>query len=144
MEEVLRKAQDPPWEAVLRMTIGFLLLPIVAVWHDGRAGGGGLLLGFLLVLIMLRVLPAVARRVIPFSADLQQHWFMRRQLAKRYDSYQWQKLFWFGIGLTIYLLLFDDRGTVEMLLASACLVGGGLGVLLWRRVARDGQASCQP
>ncbi len=57
---------------------------------------------FLALLIGLRVVPAVLRELLPFSAEAKQIWFDRRQIAKRYDSYQWQKLFWVGLGLLPY------------------------------------------
>ena len=57
---------------------------------------------FLALLIGLRVGPAVLRKVLPFSAEAKQIWLDRRQIAKKYDSYQWQKLFWVGLGLLPY------------------------------------------
>lgn len=51
---------------------------------------------------MLRLVPAVLRRIFPFSSEAKDLWFQRRNLGKRYDSYQWQKLFWLGLGMLPY------------------------------------------
>jgi hypothetical protein len=67
-------------------------------------------------------------------------WAERRQLALRFDSYQWQKLFWLGLGLAVYLLL-SGRGPAEALaLTVLSLIVGALGLLRWtwqlRQIAR--------
>jgi hypothetical protein len=62
----------------------------------------------------------------------RQVWAQRRQLAKRYDSYQWRKLFWIGCGLGQYILVSGDFQTPRILVCSVCLVTGALGQIRWR------------
>ena len=141
LEKLLRRADDPPYQPMYQLLIGFLVIPIFARAFDHGGSDWRLVPFFLLVLVALRVVPAIVRHVLPFSSDLQAHWFHHRVLAKRYDSYQWRKLFWFGLGLTGYVALFDRAGRIDRFLALACLVSGGLGLLAWRRVARATQVS---
>jgi hypothetical protein len=61
-------------------------------------------------------------------------WAERRQMAKRFDSYQWQKLLWIGIGLTLRLAWSDRRPAALLALAVACLGAGALGLATWRIV----------
>ena len=70
----------------------------------GSDGSDWTLVPFLLlVLLLLRVVPAVVRKVVPFSAELREAWSVRRRTAKLYDSYQWRKLMWIGAGLALYV-----------------------------------------
>ena len=67
-------------------------------------GSGWMLVPFLLlVLLLLRVVLAVVRKVVPFSPELQEAWSERRRMAKLYDSYQWRKMLWIGAGLALYI-----------------------------------------
>lgn len=136
-EQALRRLDAPPLQPTYQAIIGFLVVPAFA-----RSIGGGLdwrlVPFFLAVLAAVRVVPAVLRHVLPLPLELQAHWFRQRALAKRYDSYQWCKLFWFGLGLAAYVALFDRGGRVEPALALVCLVCGALGLLVRRRVGRGG------
>ena len=78
--------------------IGFVLIPLVrwSRYDDGSVGRLIVSLGALLV--ALRVVPAIARRPFHFGRHAGE-WFTRRRIAKKYDSYQWRKLLWIGIGL---------------------------------------------
>ena len=71
---------------------------------------------------------------MPFSAEAKQIWLDRRQIAKKYDSYQWQKLFWVGLGLLPYALTGGGLKAGEMVLTAICLIGGGAGLLIWRKI----------
>jgi hypothetical protein len=119
-----------------QLLIGFLVIPTFVRAFNHGVSDWRLLPFFVLVLAAVRVVPAVARHVLPFSSELQTRWFNQRVLAKRYDSYQWRKLFWFGLGLSGYVALFDRAGRIDRLLALGCLLAGGLGLLAWRRVTR--------
>lgn len=90
---------------------------------------------FLGILFMLRLGPAVSRRLLPFSTEAHLIWAERRQLAKRFDSYQWQKLFWMGIGMAGYAMISGNVGNAIGMLIAFCLIGGGLGVLRWIRMS---------
>jgi len=119
-----------------QLLIGFLVIPIFVRSFNHAGTDWRLVPFFLLVLAALRVVPAVVRHLLPFSSDLQAHWFNHRVLAKRYDSYQWRKLFWFGLGLSGYIALFERAGRIDRFLAVSCVLSGGLGLLAWRRVTR--------
>jgi hypothetical protein len=133
-EQVLRRI-EAPFQPLYQATIGFLVVPAFA-----RSSGGvvdwRLVPFFLAVLAAVRIVPAVLRHVLPWTPDLKAHWFRQRAVAKRYDSYQWRKLFWFGLGIAAYLALFDRGGRVAPALALICLVSGAFGLLVWRRVGR--------
>jgi hypothetical protein len=134
-EQALKRIDAPPLQPMYQAAIGFLVAPAFARVF-GRGGDWRLLPFFLAVLAAVRIVPAVLRHVLPLPAEVKAHWFRQRALAKRYDSYQWRKLFWYGLGLTAYVSLFDRGGRAEQLLALVCLVAGGLGLLAWRRIGR--------
>jgi hypothetical protein len=87
------------------------------------------------VLVLLRVVPAVLRLALPFSGEAKQIWLERRFLAKRYDSYQWQKLFWIGLGLLLFAIAAGGASVAELVVTLACLVGGSLGLWIWGKVS---------
>src|SRR5688572_27482317 len=114
--------------------------PLAAIW---RIGIGFLMpaaashlpvpfpIFFLVILLALRIGPAILRRVMPVSVAVKEEWARRRQLAKNFDSYQWQKLFWIGLGL----LFAPKSATSEWVITWCCLAGGALGLILWFRRA---------
>jgi hypothetical protein len=123
-----------PWSAVYRVGLG-MALPLL---FDTLFGGyqvtwWGLPAFFVAVLIALRVVPALMRFALPFSAEAKGIWAQRRGLAKRYDSYQWQKLFWIGLGLLCHLFFAGAARIDEVALVIFCLVGGGLGLVMWHK-----------
>jgi hypothetical protein len=133
IERFLLGLDSGPWSAVSRVVLGFLIPPVFRALSGGRdqvwislALLAGLLIG-------LRVIPALLRAVLPFSGDTKSIWFQRRQVAKLHDSYQWQKLFWIGLGLLAFAVAGDGLRTGEQVVTLICLVGGAAGLLLWRR-----------
>ena len=104
LEKYLVELDSGPSSAVSRVTLGLCIPPAFRalsgaqdqIWID--------LALFLALLIGLRVGPAVLRKLLPFSAEARNIWSDRRQIAKVHDSYQWQKLFWIGIGIALYLI----------------------------------------
>ena len=126
-----------PWSVFCRVGIGFVMPPLFSrlcnneyhVWCVT-----GLFLG---ILVSLRLVTAILRKLVPFSSEVRVIWAERRQLAKRFDSYQWQKLFWLGVGMACYAVVSERVGGVVDVLILLCLIGGGIGVLTWvRRSAR--------
>jgi hypothetical protein len=89
---------------------------------------------FLALLIGLRIGAAVLRKLLPFSAEARKIWLDRRQIAKLHDSYQWQKLLWIGLGLLPYAVVGGGLRSGELVLMVICLIGGGAGLLIWRRI----------
>ncbi len=145
IERTLRQIEEAPWHAVYRVAIGFLVFPAFSQWRGAPRSNWQLPLFFVLVLAVLRVVPALLRFVIPFSRELQNHWFECRRLAKLYDSYQWRKLLWFGVGMTLYVVVF--RTALEPALATliaGCLLAGALGEWAWRGARRRALPNRQP
>ena len=56
--------------------------------------------------------PAVFRR----SED--NLWLERRNIAKQHDSYQWQKLFWIGLGMLPYAFIGGGLRSGELAVTS--------------------------
>jgi hypothetical protein len=119
-------------------------MAIVPLYARSRGDGGGvdwaLVPFFLLVLLALRVVPAIVRRVLPFSEEARADWSRRRLLAKQFDSYQWRKLLWVGLGLAVSAVSTGQAGPVRTVLSLACLLAGGLGAVRWRRLSRSREA----
>ena len=133
MERLIVKLDERPWHAVYRVGIGFAVIPACLLLFGVEPSIGTLVVFFFGVLIAVRVLPAVIRRVLPFSASARAVWARRRELGKKYDSYQWQKLFWIGLGLALYALLSREDHSGARLLTMGCLVTGAAGVAAWYR-----------
>jgi hypothetical protein len=127
-----------PAGAFLRIGLGFCILPMFRLLSGGDDRIVVALAMFLALLLALRLVPAVIRRVLPFSSEAKDLWFKRRNLGKRYDSYQWQKLFWMGLGMLPYALISRGLGRGEIVLLAICMIGGGLGLLLWRKTGQPG------
>jgi hypothetical protein len=123
-----------PWSAIVRVVMG-LCGPILAHALLGSdASVWSFPVFFIAALITLRIAPALVRFAAPFSAEAKVIWTRRRALAKRYDSYQWQKLFWIGLGLLLYVAIATDVGVGEILVTVICLIGGSAGLLVWLKI----------
>ena len=135
VEDLLLHVDEPPFDACIRIAIGFATLPMLERVTQLSGLGSSLWVLvplFLGVLFLLRLVPAVLRKLLPFSPSVKSVWAERRQLAVRYDSYQWQKLFWIGIGLIGYAGVSNRVWSVQGCLAAACLVSGAFGLASWR------------
>jgi hypothetical protein len=131
LERFLIALDEGMWGAIYRVGLGLAMPPVFGVLSGGQASISGFVAFFLAVLIGLRVGPVVFRRALPFSAQAKDIWTRRRTLAKRYDSYQWQKLFWVGLR------------PGELLVTALCLIGGGAGQFVWRKARADFGAPVQ-
>jgi len=131
-ERLLLQLDQWPLSTAYRVAIGASIAPIASAIAGATASAWWLLACLVVVLLSLRVGPAVARKAFPFSQAALQVWAARRKIAKRYDSYQWQKLFWIGIGLLGYTLAVDGVRTQRLVLGAVCLVAGAAGGLAWR------------
>jgi hypothetical protein len=133
-EKILVDLDSGSSSAVTRVALGLCIPPLFRTLSGGSDQIWADLALFLALLIGMRVVPAVLRKVLPFSVDTKQIWFDRRQIAKLHDSYQWQKLFWVGLGLSPYVIVGGGLKAGETVLTVICLIGGGTGLLIWRRI----------
>jgi hypothetical protein len=133
-ERVLVSLDTWPWSAISRVLIG-LCTPLLAHVALGVHNSVWVFPAFFIgILIALRVVPALIRFAVPFSAEAKKIWAQRRAFAKRYDSYQWQKLLWIGLGLLPRVAGAGGAGTGEIIVLVFCLIGGTAGLLIWQTV----------
>jgi len=132
LERILVAVDAPPWDAVYRTIVGFIAAAAWTTTRSAETADGGFIVFFLGVLVALRLAPAVARRLLPFSPAARATWLERRQNAVKYDSYQWQKMFWLGLGIALYGMSAGVlRGSIA-LVAIVCLTSGACGLAMWR------------
>jgi hypothetical protein len=124
------------WPALSRVAAGFLVVPLFSRLTNGDTSASHLWLFFLAVLAALKVVPAVLRKLMPVSQETKAHWFKLRVIAKRYDSYQWRKLLWIGLGLVAYAVVRGGVSPAQGLLGAVSIVAGSLGEYAWRRALR--------
>lgn len=134
LERLLTGLDSWPWIAVWRVALGLAIPPAFRLLPGGRDSVWITFTLFIGLLVALRLAPVVLRRALPFSAAAKAIWAERRFLAKRYDSYQWQKLFWVGLGLLPYALIRDGLSNGELVVTLICLIGGGAGLFFWHKV----------
>jgi hypothetical protein len=127
------------WGAVSRVALGLAIPPLLHIALGRPHSVWLFLVAFIALLVAVRVIPAVLRKLLPFSAQAKKIWAERRFLAKRYDSYQWQKLFWIGLGLLLEIVIAGGAQEGEFLVTIVCLIGGGLGLLMWHKVKASGE-----
>jgi hypothetical protein len=144
IEKWLVRLENRPWNALYRIAIGLVALPALSRSCGECTSGWRLAPALVGILLMLRVVPAAIRGLVPFSAIALQVWSERRQLAKRYDSYQWRKLFWIGIGLSLYTLGSREVNASRIVLSGVCLLFGALGQARWRILARRIASESRP
>ena len=133
LEQFLLRLDSGPWSIASRFALGFCIPPVFRALSGGRDQAWITLALFVAMLIGLRVAPALLRAVLPFSTETKSVWFQRRQIAKLHDSYQWQKLFWIGLGLLAFAAVGGGLRAGEQVLMASCLLGGAAGLLLWQR-----------
>lgn len=128
-----------PMGALLRAAIGYALVPAFYYFASPRAHDWRILPWFLVVLAGLRVVSAVLRRL--FSSPVQAIWFRRRDIAKRFDSYQWRKLLWFGLGMAVFIVYSGESDFVLVAMSAAEIVAGCLAEIAWWRTGARAVAS---
>lgn len=132
-EQVLVRIEQAPWSALYRIGIGYAILPVFYLLFGSNVPAWWIIVWFLSVLLTLRLIPAIARKMIPFSGTVRGCWTENRQFAKDFDSYQWQKLVWFGVGLAGYVMSSGYSSDLVKILIGFCLLTGGVGFCLWQR-----------
>lgn len=139
VESFALRLEQAPAAWIYRFALGYAFFPLVERLHGRGAAVWTIVAWFAAVLFALRVGPAVIRRALPFSREAQQQWSKQRQLAKMYDSYQWRKLFWIGLGMAAYLVVSRQTAQAHTALATFCVLGGLAGILVWTKVAPEPQ-----
>jgi hypothetical protein len=134
-DRVLLAIDDGVLGALGRVVIGFATLPAMLLLLGGGASDWMLIPFLLLVLLLLRGVPAVIRKLVPFSDRVKEVWTARRRLAKLCDSYQWRKLLWIGVGLALYITAFGQLSPARIAVSSACILAGVAGTARWQVVA---------
>jgi len=132
-ERVVLRLDEFPWSALWRAGIGCVMLVLFSSFFGSANNGWGLILWILTALLALRLIPTMARQCISFSPGTKASWSERRQLAKRFDSYQWQKMFWLGIGFASYMVTSGELGVHGWVLTVCSLISGAVGIVMWRR-----------
>ena len=97
----------------------------------------GLVAVQILAMFGLRFFGIAFRRGMRFSETTLETWTIRRKLGKYYDSYQWRKVTWIGLGILLYVSLFARARSDFLILAVLCIAAGAIALLTWRRVAAD-------
>ena len=81
-ERVLVRIERPPWSALYRIGIGYAILPVFYLFSGNNVPEWWIIVWFLGVLLTLRLIPAIARKAIPFSGTVRDCWIENRQFAK--------------------------------------------------------------
>lgn len=136
-EQLLLRLDEGTIGALYRVAIGFVTIPAYDFLF-GNPGSDWTIVPFLLaVLFLLRFGLAVVRKLIRFPADVVETWAVRRRTAKYYDSYQWRKMLWVGIGLGLFLVISGEYRPMTVALTVFCLLSGIAGAVIWSRIAAD-------
>jgi hypothetical protein len=133
VERALIRLDEMPLAAVIRLAVGYLVIPAWMMVSGGRYSDWTLIPFLFAILAVMRVAPAVARKAFPFGDALRTTWSERRQLAKRFDSYQWQKLLWIGLGMSLFAWRSGWQSTPMSALSLLSVVCGAIGLGFWRR-----------
>ena len=89
-------------------------------------------------LVIIRFSANVLRRISPVSRVTRNSWAHARLVSKRFDSHQWQKLLWVGLGIGV-AGLFERSLSVQYVLfttAAVCVTSGAVAAMVWRRTYR--------
>jgi hypothetical protein len=144
IESALLSIDDGVLGVLYRVAIGFVTMPAMLLLSGNDASEWALVPFLLSVLLLLRIVPAVVRKLVPFSGTVQEVWAARRRTAKRYDSYQWRKLLWIGVGLALYAATSGQFSPALIAVCSTCLAAGAAGMVSWRVMSARGRRATVP
>jgi hypothetical protein len=133
-EKLLLEVDHAPWDALYRTAIGAAVLPLASYFGGQSVSTRTLVLFLVLALFMMRLVPTAIRKLVPFPRAIQQIWADRRQLAKRYDSYQWRKVLWIGAGLSLYMVFSGQFPAPAVGVSALCVLAGIAGQARWQAV----------
>ena len=132
LERILTRLDVGVPGAVLRIALGLLLVPALQVLRH-EPDSWTVVVSLLVMLFAVKVVGAVGRRMVPATEVVRSNWAWRRNLASNYDSYQWRKLLWIGIGLMVGAALGTPGTRIQWVLGAVCVLAGGNAEVLWRR-----------
>jgi hypothetical protein len=135
IETILLNLDHGALGALYRVAIGFATVPATSLLLGNDVSEWTVVLSLLSVLLLLRIVPAVIRKLAPFSRPLREAWAARRRLAKQYDSYQWQKLIWIGVGLSLFTAVSGQWSPLRIVVCSVCVLAGAAGMATWHTVS---------
>jgi len=144
VEELMISLTTQPWCAIYLVPTGFVVFPIFCLLFGETGAVWELATVFCGVLLVVRFGTAIVRRFLPISDNVRQGWYRNRVIAKRYDSYQWQKLFWVGLGIFAYAVGWGGLRPAPMALAAACMIVGGIAAAVWRKTRLTIEESSSP
>src|SRR5689334_6149246 len=75
VDKFLLSLDEGAFGALYRVLIGLAAIPVVRLLLGSEGSDWALVPFLLLVLMLLRVVPAVLRKVVPFSAELLEAWY---------------------------------------------------------------------
>jgi hypothetical protein len=130
-----------PWHAAYLVPTGVAILLIFNALFGADGSAGALLLVFFGVLLSIRLGAVALRRMLPVSREVHNGWFQNRLLAKHYDSYHWQKLFWVGLGMALHTRSADHLSRVQAWVVVTCVVSGLIGMIYWKSAETKRDAS---
>jgi len=124
-----------PLDAIWRIAVGIAVFPFTDLLFKKRDSIATYMAGLLIVLLLTRLLPLFIRKIIPFPTSIKQAWFNRRNTGKNYDSFQWKKLLWIGVGMLFYLVFSGFWGIARVFPTAVCLISGAIGIYRWHLIA---------
>jgi hypothetical protein len=144
LERILLKVDEGAFGALYRVIVGFATLPTMSLLMGSNRPSWALIPFLLFILLLLRIVPAVVRKFVPFSSALSEAWRARRVTAKRYDSYQLRKLLWIGVGLGVWLAVSGDLSAIPIAVCAVCLLAGAAGTARWHVVSSGTEPAVVP
>jgi hypothetical protein len=121
---------------IFRFICGWLIIPTWNTVFSSHFSEFAFVIYFAICLLLLRVVPAVIRKAFPFPPHLQETWGRRRQIAKKFDSYQWRKLLWISFGFGMFLASSHIGTNTQKIMFFGSLFVGLVGSLCWFHAVR--------
>jgi hypothetical protein len=132
IESVIWLLDEAPLDTLHRAVIGFGLLPLQQLVLGSGASATALVAFVLATLLVLKFGFGLVRRLFPASAELKAAWRERRMLGKAYDSYEWQKMLGYGLGMLAFQFWSRPPHGVYTVFAGVCTFAGILGTICWQ------------
>lgn len=132
IEKLLWLLDEVPLDTLHRAVLGFGLPPFQQLALGSGATATLHVACLLGTLLVLKFGFGVVRRFFPASAELKAAWRERRMLGKAYDSYEWQKMLGYGLGMMAFNLWSRPAQSFHTGIAASCLLAGILGTIFWQ------------